>query len=85
MTSICTSLFFGYRDTQITVTTQWLCFFSGGVLPYKSLMGMCRWMGSRFHAWSDYNGVANSQILGVSRESKWEDSQLKRSESCLLN
>ena len=31
------------------------------------------------------DGVANSRILGVSRESKWEDSQLKRSESCLLN
>ena len=32
----------------------------GGVLPYKSLMGMCRWMGSHFHDWSDYNGVAFS-------------------------
>ena len=21
----------------------------GGVLPYKRLMGMCRWMGSHFH------------------------------------
>ena len=21
---------------------------------------MCRWMGSRFHDWSDYNGVAFS-------------------------
>ena len=30
----------------------------GGALPYKSLMGMCRWMGSHFHDWSDYNGVA---------------------------
>ena len=30
----------------------------GGVLPYKSLMGMCRWMGSHFHNWSDYYGVA---------------------------
>ena len=34
--------------------------FPGGVLPYKSLMGMCRWMGSHFHDWSDYNGVAFS-------------------------
>ena len=46
---------------------------------------MCRWMGSHFHNWSDYYGVANFRILGVSRESKWEDSRLKRSESCLLN
>ena len=29
----------------------------GGVLPYKGLMGMCRWMGSHFHDWIDYNGV----------------------------
>ena len=35
-------------------------FPSGGVLPYKRLMGMCRWMGSHFHDWSDYNGVAFS-------------------------
>ena len=32
----------------------------GGVLPYKRLMGMCRWMGSHFHDWTDYNGVAFS-------------------------
>ena len=30
------------------------------VLPYKRLMGMCRWMGSHFHDWIDYNGVAFS-------------------------
>ena len=29
----------------------------GGLLPYKRLMGMCRWMGSHFHDWIDYNGV----------------------------
>ena len=29
----------------------------GGVLPYKRLLGMCRWMGSRFRDWIDYNGV----------------------------
>ena len=23
-------------------------------------MGMCRWMGSQFHDWIDYNGVAFS-------------------------
>ena len=32
----------------------------GGVLPYKRLMGMCRLMGSYFHDWIDYNGVAFS-------------------------
>ena len=31
-----------------------------GVLPDKRLMGMCRWMGSHFHDWIDYNGVAFS-------------------------
>ena len=32
----------------------------GGVFPYKRLMGMYRWMGSHFHDWIDYNGVAFS-------------------------
>ena len=32
----------------------------GGVLPYNRLMGMCRWMGSHFHDWIDYNGVVFS-------------------------
>ena len=31
-----------------------------GVLPYKRLIGMCRWMGSHFHDWIDCNGVAFS-------------------------
>ena len=35
----------------------------GGVLPYKRLMRMCRWMGSHFHVCSDYNGVAFSTQL----------------------
>ena len=30
------------------------------LLPYKRLMGMCCWMGSHFHDWIDYNGVAFS-------------------------
>ena len=34
-----------------------MCWPPGGVLPYKGLMGMCRWMGSHFHDWIDYNGV----------------------------
>ena len=28
-----------------------------GILPSKRLMGMCRWMGSHFHNWTDYNGI----------------------------
>ena len=36
--------------------TRW--WWGGGVLP--RLMGMCRWMGSHFHAWIDYNVVAFS-------------------------
>ena len=59
--------------------------------PYKRLIGMCRWMGSHFHEWSDYNGVAFSIDLpewgrkfsdfwGKPRDSKWEDSQLKNQE-----
>ena len=32
----------------------------GVVLPYKRLIGMFRWMGSLFHDWIDYNGVAFS-------------------------
>ena len=27
------------------------------VLPYKRLMGMCRWMRLHFHDWIDYSGV----------------------------
>ena len=34
-----------------------------GALPCKRLMGMCRWMGSHFHEWIDYNGVAFSKEL----------------------
>ena len=48
----------------------------GGVLPSKRLLGMCRWMGSHFHIWTDYNGVTflacfsrvtrmGSQIFGI--------------------
>ena len=41
----------------------------GGVLLYKRLMGMCRWMGSHFHDWSDYNRVAFSiELLELVRK-----------------
>ena len=35
----------------------------GGALPSNRLMGKCRWMGSHFHEWIDYNGVAFSTEL----------------------
>ena len=35
----------------------------GGARPYKRLMGMCPGMGSHFHDWIDYNGVALSREL----------------------
>ena len=35
----------------------------GGALPYKRLMGMCRWMESHFDDWIDYNGVPFSIAL----------------------
>ena len=38
----------------------------GGVLPYKRLMRMYRWMESHFHNWIDYNGIAFS-IVRVTR------------------
>ena len=34
----------------------------GGVLPFKRLMGMCCWIGSHFHDWIDYNGIAFSIV-----------------------
>ena len=36
----------------------------GGALPYKRLLGMCRWMGSHFHDWTDYHGVAFVSRMG---------------------
>ena len=32
----------------------------GEVHPYTRLMGMFCWMGSHFHGWIDYNGLAFS-------------------------
>ena len=45
-------------STCATLRHQLFC--PGRVLPKKRLMGMCRWMGSHFHDWIDYNGVAFS-------------------------
>ena len=40
-----------------------LLFRGGGLLPFKRLMAMCRWMGSHLHDWIDYNGVSFSMEL----------------------
>ena len=44
----------------------------GGELPSKRPLGMCRWMGSHFHNWTDCNGPVTilvarmgSQIFGI--------------------
>ena len=58
-----------------------MCFLSpGDVLPSNRLMGMCRWMGSHFHDWIDYNGSLGairvtrmgSHICGISGVSKFQ-------------
>ena len=49
-----------FTHTQNRLRRQTKLTPGGGVLPYKRLMGMCHWMGSHFHDWSDYNGVAFS-------------------------
>ena len=57
-----------YEDSQIIIQSRSVIvfFFASqrytrappeGVLPSKRLLGMCRWMGSHFHNWTDYNGV----------------------------
>ena len=69
---------------EVLVDVQLQVKVSGGVLPHKKLMGMCCWMGLHFLNLSDYNRVTNFWIFGVSRDSKWEDSRLKKSESCCL-
>ena len=60
------------------------------VLRINGLMGMCRWMGSHFHGWIDYIGVAfstvsdrvtrtGSQIVGILGVRKfWLDSRKKK-------
>ena len=37
----------------------------GGVLPCKRLLGMCRWMGSHFHDWTDYSPCQTDPGGGV--------------------
>ena len=43
-----------------------------GALPSNGFPGMCRWMESNFHNWTDYNGVSFSGILNrVTRMAEW--------------
>ena len=59
-------LFRQWGSTEfIPGSNVWALFVRGGgggrgVLPYRRLMGMYRWMGSHFHDAIDYNGVAFS-------------------------
>ena len=52
-------------EQMSTFSAIWSEVCPGGVRPSYRLMGMCRWMGSHFHDWIDYNGVAFS--LGTNR------------------
>ena len=47
--------------------------------PYKRLLAMCRWMGSHFHDWIDYNGVGFSMELpewGLTFSDFWSEKVL---------
>ena len=54
----------------------------GEGLPYKRLLGMCRWLGLHFHDWIDYNEVAFSiELLEWGRtisDFLWYDSSYLR-------
>ena len=39
-----------------------------GGLSCNGLLGMCRWMGSLFHDWTDYNGSSFQAFLTELRE-----------------
>ena len=49
-----------YSITYIVFTVIYWAPGGGSALPYNRLLGMCRWMGSHFHHWTDYHGVAFS-------------------------
>ena len=53
----------GSSKTASFTTTLYKHISPGGALPINGLMGMCRWMGSHFHDWTDYNGVAFSSTF----------------------
>ena len=47
-------------EIKLSTFNRFECYCPEGRLPYKRLMGMCRWMGSHFQDWIDFNGVAFS-------------------------
>ena len=50
----------GHANAKLEIFVIFCCVNArmGGILPYKKLMWMCRSLGSHFHDWIDYNGVA---------------------------
>ena len=48
----------GFPTTLIVLYTRGGGGGGGGLPPSYKLMGIYRWMGSHFHDWIDYNGVA---------------------------
>ena len=71
---ICPEHFTGNIERKLTTTLQQDDLFKRdnsfgaarggeGHFLIKRLMGMFRWMGSHFHDWIDYNGVAFSKQL----------------------
>ena len=68
------SVMLSYKSCDCYLYFGRLCYFTikfreevsprrEGLLPYKRLIGMCRWMGSHFHNWTDYRGVEISVEL----------------------
>ena len=43
------------------------------VLPYERLMVVCRWVGSHFNYWIDYNGIALSIELRTKMDRTFQD------------
>ena len=59
------------EDPLRRITVRGTIDMKGSVLPYKKLMGMYHWMGSHFHDWGEYNGVAFSiELLEWGRKFK---------------
>jgi len=64
LTVIC-AILVRVTNVHVFISLALLTPVPGWVLPTNRLMGMCRWMGSHFHDWIDYNGVAFS--IGANR------------------
>ena len=61
--SLCMQEYRMYKYSCVLSLRAWRPGGDGGLLPYERLMGMCCWLGSHFHGWIDYNGVAFSRVL----------------------